>query len=136
MTEDARAAAQRALDDLTAKARAAAPRAPLGVAAAADVEESLFDFGDLEELGEFVVWGAFELIPEAMGGGELTPKQERMLSKCWTKALVPYLNSQHAPLAVAGVLTVEVLFKRAAQYRARRAVAEIGGKPQDAKGSK
>jgi hypothetical protein len=84
---------------------------------------------ELAELVEFFLWGAFRLIPEKVGGGELSDKEQRMLGKVWSRALLPVVEkySDEAPWIAALVVSSEVIMKRAmlAKLSAPKAGEEV-----------
>jgi hypothetical protein len=115
----AREAAERAIADLEARASS---REEIENARP-EVGASLSDSNDLDgkevaELCEFLLWGAFSLLPKQVGGGALSDREGKMLSKVWAKVLLPYLKGENAALVIALIVTAEVLIKRAFANRA------------------
>jgi hypothetical protein len=83
---------------------------------------------DLAELVEFFLWGALSLLPPGMGGGELTPNEQKMLGRVWSLPLLPLVQqySKEAPWVAAVAVTAEVLLKRATLYKLSQRAAGNG----------
>lgn len=126
--EAAAAAARKAAEEALAKLTAGQPERParsLGPAVdAASIDAMKLDGDDLAEMLEFCITGLFMILPDGIGGGELSEREGRMLGRAWTRALAHRLTGENVLLGLAIVGTIETLTKRAIAHRAKRAIAE------------